>query len=163
MGLWTDYTKKDTPEDNDTLMLYDTAGKANKQTLFSGFWKWVAKKLKEATLSDLETTNKTMIGAINELNSNRLRFARINYPKDNDALKKLDMPSLIFNQGQALPYIFVFTDSRGDSGLIGGISLVYGFMYEKDNYGVQIAVHYSGTIRKRNKDNNVWTEWTVMH
>lgn len=69
MGLWTDYTKKDTPEDNDTLMLYDAAGKANKQTLFSGFWKWVAKKLKEATLSDLETTNKTMIGAINELNS----------------------------------------------------------------------------------------------
>ena len=70
MGLWTDYTKKDTPEDNDTLMLYDAAGKSNKQTLFSGFWKWVAKKLKEATLSDLETTNKTMIGAINELNSN---------------------------------------------------------------------------------------------
>lgn len=70
MGLWTDYTKKDTPEDNDTLMLYDAAGKANKQTLFSGFWKWVAKKLKEATLSDLKTTNKTMIGAINELNSN---------------------------------------------------------------------------------------------
>lgn len=71
MGLWTDYTKKDTPEDNDTLMLYDAAGKENKQTLFSGFWKWVVKKLKEATLSDLETTNKTMIGALNELNSNQ--------------------------------------------------------------------------------------------
>lgn len=163
MGLWTDYTKKDTPEDNDTLMLYDAAGKENKQTLFSGFWKWVAKKLKEATLSGLGTTNKTMIGAINELNSNRLRFARINYPSDNDALKKLDMPSLVFNQWQALPYIFVFTDGRGDSDLIGGSSLVYGFMYERDNYGVQIAVHYSGTIRKRNKDNNVWNKWTVIH
>ena len=72
MGLWTDYTKKDTPEDNDTLMLYDAAGKANKQILFSGFWKWVANKLKEATLSDLQTTDKTMIGAINELNSNKI-------------------------------------------------------------------------------------------
>jgi len=72
MGLWTDYTKKDTPEDNDTLMIYDAAGKANKQTLFSGFWKWVAKKLKEATLSDLQTTDKTLIGAINELNSKTL-------------------------------------------------------------------------------------------
>lgn len=71
MGLWTDYAKKNTPEDNDTLMLYDAAGKENKQTLFSDFWKWVAKKLKEATLSDLKTTNKTMIGAINELNSNK--------------------------------------------------------------------------------------------
>ena len=97
------------------------------------------------------------------LNSNRLRFARINYPSDNDALKKLDMPSLIFNQGQALPYIFVFTDTQGDSDLAGGISLVYGLMYEMDNYGVQIAVHYSGTIRKRNKDNNVWNKWTVIH
>ena len=74
MGLWTDYTKKDTPADNDTLMIYDAAGKANKQTLFSGFWKWVAKKLKEATLSDLETTNKTVLGAINELNSNLLKI-----------------------------------------------------------------------------------------
>lgn len=73
------------------------------------------------------------------------------------------MPSLIFNQGQALPYIFVFADSRGDSDLTGGISLVYGLMYEMDNYGVQIAVHYTGTIRKRNKDNNVWNKWTVIH
>lgn len=81
MGLWTDYTKKDTPEDNDTLMLYDAAGKANKQTLFSGFWKWVAKKLKEATLSDLETTNKTMIGAINELNSKAI-VTKINTSSD---------------------------------------------------------------------------------
>lgn len=40
------------------------------------------------------------------------------------------MPSLIFNQGQALPYIFVFTDTQGDSDLAGGISLVYGLMYE---------------------------------
>lgn len=44
------------------------------------------------------------------------------------------MPSLIFNQGQALPYIFVFTDTQGDSDLAGGISLVYGLMYEMDNY-----------------------------
>ena len=43
------------------------------------------------------------------------------------------MPSLIFNQGQALPYIFVFTDTQGDSDLAGGISLVYGLMYEMDN------------------------------
>lgn len=45
----------------------------------------------------------------------------------------------------------------------GGASVVYGLMYEYDTYGVQIAVHYSGTIRKRNKDNNVWSEWTVIH
>ncbi len=78
MGIWTDYTKKDTPEDNDALMLYDSAAKANKQTLFSGFWKWIAKKLKEATLSDLTTTSKTLIGAVNELNSNpTIKYAKV--------------------------------------------------------------------------------------
>lgn len=78
-------------------------------------------------------------------------------------LKKLDTPSLVFNVGRALPYIFVFTDNDGGSDLNGGISIVYGLMYENDNYGVQIAVHYSGVIRKRNKDNNVWTKWTAIH
>ena len=68
MPKFTDYTEKQIPEDNDSLMLYDAAANVNKHVLFSGFWKWVAKKLKEATLSDLQTTDKTIIGALNELN-----------------------------------------------------------------------------------------------
>nr|DAP96619.1 MAG TPA: hypothetical protein [Caudoviricetes sp.] len=36
-------------------------------------------------------------------------------------------------------------------------------MYEEDTYGAQIAMHYSGVIRKRNKNDNVWSEWTVIH
>nr|DAR51338.1 MAG TPA: hypothetical protein [Caudoviricetes sp.] len=73
------------------------------------------------------------------------------------------MPSLIFNQGQVLPYLFVFTDNRGDTDLTGGISVVYGFMYKNDDYGVQIAVHYGGVIRRRNKNNNIWSKWTIIH
>lgn len=163
MAKFNEYTVKATPEDADTLMLYDAASKTNKLSPFSGIWNWMVNKLTNAVINNLQTSNKTVVGALNELNSNRLRFAQINYPSDNDALKKLDMPSLIFNQGQALPYIFVFLDNLGDSDLTGGISLVYGLMYEMDNYGVQIAVHYTGTIRKRNKDNNVWNKWTVIH
>lgn len=68
MPKFTDYTEKQIPEDNDSLMIYDAAAKVNKHVLFSGFWKWIAKKLKEATLSDLQTTDKTVIGALNELN-----------------------------------------------------------------------------------------------
>lgn len=72
MPKFTDYTEKQIPEDNDSLMIYDAAAKVNKHVLFSGFWKWIAKKLKEATLSDLQTTDKTVIGALNELNGNRV-------------------------------------------------------------------------------------------
>ena len=44
-----------------------------------------------------------------------------------------------------------------------GTSVIYGLMYEEDTYGEQIAVHYSGIIRKRCKADNVWSEWTVIH
>lgn len=70
-NIWGIYTQKDTPVDNDELMIYDSEGKSNKRLLFSGFWKWIAKKLKEAELSDLQTADKTIIGAINTLNSEK--------------------------------------------------------------------------------------------
>lgn len=71
MGLWTDYTKKDTPADNDTLMIYDATAKANKLSPFSGIWNWIVGKLANAVISNLQTNNKTVLGAINELNSNQ--------------------------------------------------------------------------------------------
>ena len=162
MAKFNEYPAKTIPKDADKFMLYSAEDSANKLIDYDKLADAVLDKLTSKQFT-LDQGTKTLLSALNELNSNWLRFARINYPSDNDALKKLDMPSLIFNQGQALPYIFVFTDTQGDSGLAGGISLVYGLMYEMDNYGVQIAVHYSGTIRKRNKDNNVWNKWTVIH
>lgn len=69
MASWDSYTEKTTPADNDTLMIKDTAGGANKRTPFSGVWNWIVKKLASAVISQLETTNKSIIPAINELNS----------------------------------------------------------------------------------------------
>lgn len=62
-----------------------------------------------------------------------------------------------------MPYTLIFVDNKGDSDLTGGVSVIYGLMYADDVYGVQIAVHYTGAIRKRNKDKNVWTAWTCIH
>lgn len=80
-NLWNNYTQKDTPVDNDELMIYDSEGKSNKRLLFGGFWKWIAKKLKEAELADLQTADKTIIGAINSLNGdsafNKSKWQRI--------------------------------------------------------------------------------------
>lgn len=69
MASWDSYTQKATPEDNDTLMIKDTAGAANKRTPFSGVWNWIVSKLTSAVISNLQTNSKSIIPAINELNS----------------------------------------------------------------------------------------------
>ena len=70
MGKFNEYTQKATPEDADSLMIYDAAAKANKLSPFSGIWNWIVEKLTNAVISNLQTSNKTVLGAINELNSN---------------------------------------------------------------------------------------------
>ena len=69
MAKFTDYTQKTKPADADLLLIHDNAGAANKKTPFSGVWSWILDKLASAVISQLETTNKSIIPAINELNS----------------------------------------------------------------------------------------------
>lgn len=68
MGKFNEYTQKATPADNDTLMIYDATSKANKLSPFSGIWNWIVGKLTNAVISNLQTSNKTVVGALNELN-----------------------------------------------------------------------------------------------
>lgn len=72
MAKFNEYTVKATPEDADTLMLYDATSKSNKLSPFSGIWNWIVGKLTNAVISNLQTNNKTVLGAINELNSKAL-------------------------------------------------------------------------------------------
>lgn len=74
MPKWTEYTSKDTLADNDEVMLYDATGKANKRGLMSKFWDYVVDKMSTAVISKLETNNKTIIGAINALNSETKKY-----------------------------------------------------------------------------------------
>jgi hypothetical protein len=72
MPKWTEYTSKNTLADNDEVMLYDATARANKRGLMSKFWDYVVDKMATAVISKLETNNKTIIGAINALNSESL-------------------------------------------------------------------------------------------
>ena len=72
MPKWTEYTSKDTLADNDEVMLYDATARANKRGLMSKFWDYVVDKMATAVISKLQTNNKTIIGAINALNSESL-------------------------------------------------------------------------------------------
>lgn len=72
MPKWSEYTTKDTLGDNDEVMLYDATARANKRGLMSKFWDYVVDKMATAVISELETKNKTVIGALNYLNGNSL-------------------------------------------------------------------------------------------
>lgn len=74
MGKFNEYSQKATPADNDTLMIYDATAKSNKLSPFSGVWNWIVGKLANAVINNLQTNDKTVIGAINELNSKASRF-----------------------------------------------------------------------------------------
>lgn len=79
MGKFNEYTQKATPEDADSLMIYDAAAKANKLSPFSGIWNWIVEKLTNAVISNLQTNNKTVVGALNELNSKAIYDIYRNY------------------------------------------------------------------------------------
>lgn len=70
MPKWTDYTIKTTVADNDEIMTLDTAGKANKRLSLSTLSDWVLGKIADKVFEKLQTNDKTILGAINELNSN---------------------------------------------------------------------------------------------
>lgn len=78
MAKFTDYTEKTEPVDTDLALIYDTPAKVNKKFTFGNLWKWIAKKIVSEGISQLETTNKTIPGAINELNSKSLTYLKSN-------------------------------------------------------------------------------------
>lgn len=69
MPKWTDYTAKTEPADKDEVMILDTAGKANKRLGLSALSDWIIGKIANKVFENLQTQNKTILGALNELNS----------------------------------------------------------------------------------------------
>ena len=79
MAKFTDYTEKTEPVDTDLALIYDTPAKVNKKFTFGNLWKWIARKIVSEGISQLDTTNKTIPGAINELNSKtRIKLIDVN-------------------------------------------------------------------------------------
>lgn len=72
------FDQKSAPEDNDLLVEYDASASKVKNVKFGGVWNWIVKKLTSAVINELQTSNKNVVGAINELNSNSLRIVNTN-------------------------------------------------------------------------------------
>lgn len=122
MPKWTEYTSKDTLADNDEVMLYDATARANKRGLMSKFWDYVVDKMATAVISKLETNNKTIIGAINALNSDSLsrKTENITQLPDGNKAKLISIGGTgidVGNTGEKIPsWSFgIFLPSSGGS------------------------------------------------
>ena len=114
MGKFNEYTQKATPADNDTMMIYDAAAKANKLSPFSGIWNWIVGKLTNAVISNLQTNNQTMIGAINELNSKAVRnvgnIKRVSFRSGQNGIKNIYID--IYDANNSKASLAFFTDGE---------------------------------------------------
>lgn len=150
MGKFNEYTQKATPADNDTLMIYDATSKANKLSPFSGIWNWIVEKLTNAVISNLQTSNQTVLGAINELN-NGLPAGGI-YDLDNPPKK------------------MIFSAMAGSTNLpndFGGANAVTVIQMNLGggNFDAMIAFTFAVdkiAIRRKNGTEN-WSEWKYFN
>lgn len=124
---WPDYTTKETLKDNDELMILDADGKANKRTFMNKVWNYVVDKMTSAVVSKLTTTNKTMIGAINELNSKQQNKDVDYYDGDYTVTPKVEKQELVTRQKfltedvkiKEIPFFEVSNNEGGQTVFIG--------------------------------------------
>lgn len=138
MGKFNEYSQKATPADNDTMMIYDAASKSNKLSPFSGIWNWIVGKLANAVISNLQTNDKTVIGAINELNSKTL-IITISGSTDSTGNIRINVP----NSFSRMPY--VVTNIR-DNLQYPYIVIISGWTQNEINFRIRNASDNSAII-----------------
>lgn len=138
MGKFNEYSQKATPEDADSLMIYDAAAKANKRLSFSGIWNWIVGKLTNAVISNLQTSNKTVLGAINELNSKTL-IITMSGSTDSTGNIRINVP----NSFSRMPY--VVTNIRDDL-QYPYIVIISGWTQNEINFRIRNASDNSAII-----------------
>lgn len=157
MGKFNEYSQKATPADNDTLMIYDATSKSNKLSPFSGIWNWIVGKLTNAVISNLQTSNQTVLGAINELNSK---------PQINEFSGNIDSLS-----GKYIVVANSYATGTLPKNLSGNRYFIMGDSLITSNgiiYGIQMAICFgSNSIAVRNSNYNLdgsksYGEWRYI-
>lgn len=138
MGKFNEYSQKAIPADNDTLMIYDATSKANKLSPFSGIWNWIVGKLTKAVISNLQTSNQTVIGALNELNSKTL-IITMSGSTDSTGNIRINVP----NSFSRMPY--VVTNIRDDL-QYPYIVIISGWTQNEINFRIRNASDNSAII-----------------
>lgn len=149
MPKWTDYTIKTNPADNDEVMILDTAGKANKRLGLSVLSDWIIGKIANKVFEKLQTRDKTILGAINELNSEMFSIYQRN-------VYDLDNPpnAFILNSG---------VNPKGLPNLGGNGCCVIQHNPDSGIYTAQLAFSFgSDKIAIRRKRGSSWSDWAYF-
>lgn len=152
------FDQKSAPEDNDLLVEYDASASKVKNVKFGGVWNWIVKKLTSAVINELQTSSKNVVGAINELNSNRLRSSE-NIVSASDLAEDLLIKC---DYGEIRLFTIQSTVSidQGSPDGKGGFLLVYQSNSGR-KYGIVVFFSYAQTIWMKIK-NNTWSEWAKI-
>ena len=151
---WTKYTTKEALKDNDELMILDKDANANKRTLMDKIWNYVVDKMTTAVIAKLGTTNKTLIGAVNELNSNK-----------QDTAMRIENASnlceyMFSNCGRtgihfyAIPSTIKVENGSPDGN--GGFGIAY--KSSSEDYGMIIIFSYNKAVYMKIKS-TTWDDW----
>lgn len=110
MAKWTDYTTDTNPTDTDEVMTLDAdkSPKANKRVTLFTLADYFLNKLASKVFAKLETQNKTVIGALNELNS-KVKSGIIYSSPVTFKLSNSSIYILICAHSSGKPVISVFT------------------------------------------------------
>lgn len=148
MPKWTEYTSKNTLADNDEVMLYDATARANKRGLMSKFWDYVVDKMATAVISKLETNNKTIIGAINALNSDKVNYGV--YFGDLNEIPFIKANMQIFHRSQP--------DCKNVP--VQEYGIVRTMYVDSTEYAIQEFLSLiTAKLYVRNKLENIWKGW----
>ena len=149
-NTWSNYTEKTaTPVDADEVMARDSTDGKNKRLLFGTFWKWVAKKLNEATISELQTKNKTIIGALNYLNGKLKPFYKGTI---NNTLVTVPL----------VPGLYLVSTHRDGGYKISSLSIVN--IQIQDGSFIETlvkGVDYDNTIEMKHTDSNISFKYKI--
>lgn len=157
MAKFTDYTEKTEPVDTDLALIYDTPAKVNKKFTFGNLWKWIAKKIVSEGISQLETTNKTIPGAINELNSkiyiysgrtgDKAQTISFRFPQD------AHMTGILYIDNNRYMNIFAFGRMSGVANILNSASAVPSLNSNDNTVSVNLTIW--GTCKLITMDRDV--------
>lgn len=136
MPKWTDYTTKTTVADNDEVMVLDTAGKANKRLSLSTLSDWVLGKIADKVFEKLQTNDKTILGAINELNSKALIDTPTISTSVSDYIKTL-------SEGKT-HYFRTTSNTAGNPHTIGSCVFII-YIIDKSVNGTGLSINHGST------------------
>lgn len=144
---WNEYTTGTDLDDTDELMVLDTSAKANKRTLLSKLADYVLGKLADKVFEKLETQNKTILGALNELNSKAQIDTSVIYYQDSEyhALGGVDECVKDAVTKNRFPKEGTFFKSF----IAGSRYLAVGYRYVNGTYGLIVLYRYGLKLDSR--------------